>query len=444
MDKIIRRKFKKGAASFYIVAFSTLILLILAMSFSAIIISELERTSNDDLSQSAYDSAMAGVEDAKLAFFSYQKCKADGGSATVPNKDGTLTCGEIIWYVENSSDCDVIGRVLGRIEENEEEGKEVVIQESENVSNNMQQAYTCAKLQTVLQDYRSSLSSTNQIRVVKLKFEGENMAQKVKQVKLSWGGTDQNANYANFSDGKVRFPQIGVVAGQANPPTVGLALVQTSGSFNIEDFEKIEKEKTDRGLLYLVPTENKNDWQNKEDTNYRQAVGNHIGKEGFVKSNDKTVQNLPYVVECPGGDGSEFRCTVKIDLPEPINGARNDETFIMVVSLPYAHGNTAVDFAMEFFCGEGEMCATKKVVNEEGEIVEEQTNQLSLDGVQIGIDSTGRANDLYRRIEVRMDSEANSSYLSMMGPLELLGSGKGSGNNASLEKNYPVKKEYNF
>ena len=66
------RKFRKGAASFYIVAISTLILLIVAMSFAAVIIYEVTRTSNDDLSQSAYDSALAGVEDAKLAFYNYR------------------------------------------------------------------------------------------------------------------------------------------------------------------------------------------------------------------------------------------------------------------------------------------------------------------------------------------------------------------------------------
>ena len=67
-------KTKRGAASFYIVAFSTLILVVLAMSFAAIIISEVSRTSNDDLAQSAYDSALAGVEDAKLAYYNYQSC----------------------------------------------------------------------------------------------------------------------------------------------------------------------------------------------------------------------------------------------------------------------------------------------------------------------------------------------------------------------------------
>ena len=71
---IKKSKFKKGAASFYIVAFSTLIMVILATSFATVVMSETTRTSNDDLSQSAYDSALAGVEDAKVAFFNYQNC----------------------------------------------------------------------------------------------------------------------------------------------------------------------------------------------------------------------------------------------------------------------------------------------------------------------------------------------------------------------------------
>ena len=73
---------KKGAASFYIVAFSTLILVIIAVSFTTVILSELARSVNDDLSQSAYDAALAGIEDAKVAFANYQECKS-GGNSTI-------------------------------------------------------------------------------------------------------------------------------------------------------------------------------------------------------------------------------------------------------------------------------------------------------------------------------------------------------------------------
>ena len=49
----MKAKFKSGAASFYVVAFSTLILTIIAASFATAIVAEITRTANDDLSQSA-------------------------------------------------------------------------------------------------------------------------------------------------------------------------------------------------------------------------------------------------------------------------------------------------------------------------------------------------------------------------------------------------------
>ncbi len=78
MVKKNKMSFKKGAASFYMVAFSTLILVIIVASFAAIIISAVIRASNDDLSQSAYDSALAGIEDAKLAYYNYRACIEQG------------------------------------------------------------------------------------------------------------------------------------------------------------------------------------------------------------------------------------------------------------------------------------------------------------------------------------------------------------------------------
>ena len=72
--KRIQQRFKKGVASFYIVAFSTLILVIVSASFATVILSEVTRTANEDLSQSAYDSALAGVEDAKVALLKYHQC----------------------------------------------------------------------------------------------------------------------------------------------------------------------------------------------------------------------------------------------------------------------------------------------------------------------------------------------------------------------------------
>ena len=56
-------KFKKGATSIYVVVLGTLLFSVITVSFIRIIINEVTKTTNDELAQSAYDSALAGVED---------------------------------------------------------------------------------------------------------------------------------------------------------------------------------------------------------------------------------------------------------------------------------------------------------------------------------------------------------------------------------------------
>lgn len=77
---------KKGVASFYIVIFATIIFGVITLSFMRIILSEAGQSSDDDLSRSAYDSAMAGVEDAKTAVNRYYDCISSGGNAATCNR----------------------------------------------------------------------------------------------------------------------------------------------------------------------------------------------------------------------------------------------------------------------------------------------------------------------------------------------------------------------
>jgi hypothetical protein len=451
MQLLKKREFKKGAASFYIVAFSTLILLVVVVSFATIIISEIERASNDDLSQSAYDSALAGVEDAKVALSNYQKCKESGKeiASEIKQDDSNLTCEEIIAYVENPKyqDCDMVGHILGRIGKGE--SKEVEIEDAGD--NKMQQAYTCVKLQTTLNDYRSTLSSSQQTKVVKVKFDGdtgENVADKITKVKISWYTNENDLyTYSNLlsSSAGAKFYQLGLMP-TAVPSTISLAMIQTGTTFSLKDFDVTTSDgQTNRGMLYLVPTDEEAAKTSKED-NYIGAWNgtiNEIGAEGFLKSNDKTATNLPYGVNCPERMGNEFACSVEIELPEPVGGERNEDTFLFVVSLPY--GKPSTDFSLEFFC-DGP-CTNKKILSldDDGEVVETEndTSQARLSGTQVKVDSTGRANDLFRRVETRLESEADSSYLSIMGPLELLGNS--SSDDSGLNKEIgPVTKEYNF
>ncbi len=431
--------FKEGAASFYIVAATTLILIIIVTSFATIIISELSRTSNDDLSQSAYDSALAGIEDAKLAISNYRNCLGNENMSANPG-DSALSCGEIVAIMEQPT-CEMTGKILGRSFDAISE--DVVIKESNIASNNMQQAYTCVKIQDKLEDYRSTLSSSDPSKVVKVKFDGVD-ASEIKQVRLSWFSDNSKPMvYTNFEGGKVSFPSL-ADSKPATPPTLELSLIQTAADFTLEQFERSVSNTTNRGTLFLVPVDDvANATQPNNDTaatiNYIGAYSdgsNKISQSGFLKSNDKAKKNKPYTVYCPEGD-NDFACTVTIDLPEPVNGIRNNDTFAFVVSLPYATPDT--DFMMEFFCASGQQCAIRSSAVDGNTTVTED-NKAYLDGVQIGIDSTGRANDLYRRIETRLEA-ADNLVVAGINPLELLGGGD---DEDVLKKDWSVICEYDY
>lgn len=439
------RKNKKGAASFYIVAFSTLILIIIAASFAAVIISEVTRTSNDDLAQSAYDSALAGVEDAKLAFYNYQSCA--GASAEVPDFGVSgVTCNEIVYWMEHQ-DCDMVAHILGRIGKGD--SGEVFVKESKEAGNNMQQAYTCVKLSDMLGDYRGSLTGSNQSRVIRPKFdatgEAEVHAKDIRYLKLSWY-SDANAgslvaNYNNFESkegsepGQVVFPSVGTQGTTIpTPPTVAVGLVQTQakegewgkGAFNLSDFTFSDGDRTNRGMIYLVPTNDKGDAsKNVQDATtyigtYDQGTGeNYIGSSAMVKSNDKTRTNLPYAVYCD--ELNDYACSATIELPKAVGGGeRADDTFAIIMSLPYGKPNT--DFVLEFYCGSDRTkpCGGYTVLPEEEGGGEERDDRADLKWVQISVDSTGRANDLYRRVETRLEG-SNAFSLSTIGVLEILG-----------------------
>ena len=442
--KAMKEKFKKGAASFYIVAFSTLILLIVATSFATVIISEIERTSNDDLSQSAYDSAMAGIEDGKLAFYSYQNCLANGGD----------NCAQIQSWMENS-DCYVVGRVLGRYK-----GDNVgEVKITESGENNMQQAYTCVKV-SYPSDYRATLSGAQSIRVVRVKFDKNVDVDRIEGVRVSWYSSTDRSKYrfANFSGNSVKFPRINGSASLSAPPTISVALVQTAQNFTLDDFDTSRggaiNGETNRGMVYLVPTDGRKKGDNGK--TYRVASWEclfgegpecseddvtNVVRTGFWESNNKTSVNLPYAVDCStnSSNGTDFACSADLVIPNPVGtGGRNRDTFMVAVALPY--GGPDTEFKLQFLCEE------ECEVNNGGSVGSDGANAVASLRTQVEIDSTGRANDIYRRVAVRLEPGANNSNLSLLGPLELLGSGTSSSarNEMLLEKNLSPTVEYNF
>ena len=114
---------KKGAVSLYVVVFFAVVVGVITLGFIRIVINNSIAAVNADLYLSAYDSAMAGVEDAKIALLKYHDCLSQGevagSAASAPG-----TCPRIIYEMEKGireNSCDVVQKVLGRDQEDQKE-----------------------------------------------------------------------------------------------------------------------------------------------------------------------------------------------------------------------------------------------------------------------------------------------------------------------------------
>ena len=329
---------KKGVASLYVVIFATILFGVITLSFIRIILSESGQSSNDDLSQSAYDSALAGVEDAKIAVNQYYQCLNAGGNAN--------TCGPLF-----DGDCDsfYLKDYLGY-----EGDGEVMVEES--TSNNSDQAYTCVILSNHVPDYRSTLTSDTPTRVVPIGIGSVSLSE-VKTITFQWyseiNGTEfRNLDHSNTFANKNN---------STTPPTISLTLIQTGKNINLNDFNNSTSGNYSTMVLLPVDSTNSN------------GV-NEITSSQIAQAGNSVNRHESFQIKC---DHNEFACTVNLT---GLN-FESEGNAMLVVSMPY--GDLITDFAVTLKKNDG--------------------SSIDFENVQISVDSTGRANQLLRRVETRLD-----------------------------------------
>lgn len=377
------KHYPKGAASLYVVIFTTLLLGVITMSFIRIMLSESIQTSNNDLSQSAYDSALAGIEDAKVALLKYHECLS--GSLAVD-------CGDIIESMSGGEDtiknCDIVRDILGR---KAGASHETIIQTDEaDDTVNMQQAYTCVLISEENRDYLSQLNSTYRTKIVPIRtLNGE--IDNVASIRLKWYTgtnplinlnnaviTDDNLNKFNkvgYNDSNIAYfsPKPDDINNPLAPPSISVQLIQAAKEgFRLADFDTNQMtDRTNRGTLILQPS--------SRDRGVDYITNSDL--KGFAASADRAINN-PIPVDCDT-DYGEWYCAVTIELPGPFGSYHRDPGSVFL-RLALLYGAPATDFSIELLKADG-------------------TTFLPFVGVQAKIDSTGRANDLFRRIEARIE-----------------------------------------
>ncbi len=349
MKRLDIRSTKKGAASLYVVIFTTILFGVITLSFIRIILSETIQSSNDDLSRSAYDSALAGVEDAKIAVNKYYQCLTNPSNSAC-NK---YTFDNV--FGGNCEDFKLKNKVLGVLE------SEVKIQESGTNGNNTDQAYTCVIINNSVPDYRSTLSSDTRTRVIPLGVSSGEL-DKVQRVEFRWyseiNGTDsKNLVPANDPKSDSFYNKNNTTV----PPVVSISLLRTGSQINIDDYNTAESGEYSTMVLHPVSG----------------GGVSSISSGQIDAAGQASVDNSAFKINCSHG---EFACRVDLETNTP-GFFKNGGNAFLIVSLPY--GETITDFVVTLY--------------------DKNDNPINFENVQISVDATGRANQLLRRVETRLD-----------------------------------------
>ena len=323
-----------------------------------------QAATTSDLSQSAYDSAQAGVEDAKRLLLLNQSCQNNTAPSTV--NCAIITAALTPPPGETESACDALAKA-GLVGET---NNETIVQQS--VSDNdakLDQAYTCVKIAVNTDDYKDSLIQ-NQSSMIALRGVSD-----FDTIEISWF----TASDAPSSSGQtVGFPTTGPNVSlppigskwQANYPSLLRAqFIQTGTNFALSDFDNSQPgNKSDANTLFLYPS----------------ATG--VNTLSYALDARKSPTNTPQQISCsPSFATAEYACTATISLPSPIDGNTVNRNAFLNLSALYNSTSYRVR-------------------------LKKGATYVQFAGVQPIVDSTGRANIMFRRVQSRIQLGDSFTY----------------------------------
>lgn len=343
-------RLQSGAVSIFAVVFSALLLTVLTVGFIGLMISGQQRAVNNDLSQSAYDAALAGAEDAKRAV---RACIDGVGSV----------CGEL----DSPHDCKVIARagITGSAA-----ADETIIRSSSGDASRdgtqFDQAYTCVNITMDTPDYRDEVRE-GQSRIVPLRANGA-----FNRVVVEWftqddaGAGVQATRPTTGSDFGILPPNTAGGWDAAAPPLMRVQVISPGSSFSLASLDQAAASQT----VFLRPSTVAN--------GPRELA---VPMSSFARATDPSgggVENRPVPIICSRNFANNgHSCRAILELNEEVSVAASGNALLRLNAM-YKGANIRVSL----------MAADGSTV--------------LFDGVQPMVDSTGRANNLFRRVEARL------------------------------------------
>lgn len=365
-----KRLTQQGSVSLFIVIFSALLILTITTAFVRIMLQDQRQASASDLSKSALDSANAGVEDAKRLLAHYAK-KCTNGPST------STQCSN--WFaLMDGTHCDVLQRSPD-VATPQSNGEVQVGDDAD-----LNQTYSCVKVTMDTDDYVGTLKP-GESRLVHLKAKN---SQPFDTVRIQWfSRSDLNAAPALPSglrsihlDTASDLPRKD--AWRADKPSLLRAqLLQFKQDFHMSDFDTTDVAKANTATVFMMPS-------TVGSTSLNFTADYASGPLQMVKC-DPSFSSV-------AGIGN-YGCDIPLRLPLPVDGASSTDRKDAYLRLqaPY---NFQTSFSVSLYNG---------------------STLVYFGGVQPKVDSTGRANDLFRRVVNRV--EPRNDFPFVEGALDISG-----------------------
>lgn len=350
---------QQGVVSLFVVIFTTLLLTVLVVGFLRLMIQEQKQATNQDLSQSAYDSAMSGVEDAKRVL----RACAQGGPMSA------TACDAI-----NAEQCATVSSA-GIVSAASAESSETIIK-ADGASTDVNQGYTCVLIERQTQDYIGNLTE-GESQIVALKASGTDG---IRKITIEWMHKNNGSSGSGFAGGDPdHIEQPTATAGVSLPPKAGWhanapAMLRVQAVLP-PDPNVVTTAQLDTNVAtttYLRPSL------------ISDVANSPVTLPGLrATSGTDPVVTSPVPVQCSDTayTAGEYACRITLTVPASINGGAVPlGSTVAFLRLSSVYRNTSYRITLE-----------------------NNTGALMFDGVQPTVDSTGRAANVYRRVLSRLE-----------------------------------------
>ena len=344
---------QSGAVSLFEVIFGAMLLTIVTIGFMRLMIMDQRQSSNNDLSQSAYDAALAGVEDAKRVVRAAQT----GNIQAAGVLNGPINCNMV------AASGVVGGSTSG----------DTIIQTGTGAGKRFDQAYTCVKITMKSQDFvYKSIEDKSQLIPLRA-------TSSFNRISIEWYRRDDESNLGGANAVNTEISTTGELPARnswhSNTPQLMRAqLINPGPTFSLSTLD------TTGVTSFFRPNVLRSDVAGQDGTAVSSKTSDRPrATDGNEHNNGTNIVSCSKTFKFSG----EYSCKAVIDVDEIAAGS--ETAFLRLTSI-YKGGSVKVSLQKT-----------------DGTIV-------NFDGVQPIVDSTGRASNLFRRVEARLQIGDDFAY----------------------------------